>query len=132
MKERKTEYKRLYWSTDKEKINEILQHMNVKYLVGIYERYKRYTDEGIPHNLEDYENPENYRYQEEVKYDGCIFNASKKTIRKELIRRGLIKVKEYCGWDGEKRYFTTDLYKYHEWRNNSNVKAFKKVYDLDR
>lgn len=38
MKNNEVELKRLYWSTDKDKINHILSRLNPKYLIGLYKR----------------------------------------------------------------------------------------------
>lgn len=76
------EYKRLYWKTDFEKINQILHHLNPKYLLGRLEFHQnKVFDKSKPFSLE-------------IKYDGCIFYASRKTLEEECWRRvknGLMK-----------------------------------------
>ena len=82
------ELTRLYWKTDKEKLLQIMGHLNPKYLVGLYEKMGGISDEGCP-NYGDDEDKESNTIT--VKYDGCVFTASRKQLRKELVRRGLIK-----------------------------------------
>jgi len=83
--------KRLYWKTDKDKIMEVLQTLNHKYLLGRLEAHekeatethlgeddiKRIENEGIKHR----------KYSVTVKYSGYIFNIDKKTLEKEAWRR---------------------------------------------
>lgn len=77
---------RLYWNTDKERLQHIMTRINNKYLVGLYERMGGISDEGYP----NYDDEERMPNTITVKYDGCIFSASRKQLRKELVRRGLI------------------------------------------
>lgn len=84
---------RLYWKTDKERINTIIQHLNPKYLKGLYKRFDTYNEEGYAMYLGDGKAP--FYNTITVKYDGCIFEASRKTLRKELVRRGFIKQEKW-------------------------------------
>lgn len=77
---------RLYWKTDKERILQIMQHLNPKYLVGLYEKLACENDEGFLNYCD-----ERVSHYIPVKYDGCQFTCSRKQLRKELVRRGLIK-----------------------------------------
>ena len=108
------ELTRLYWKTDKERLLHIMGHLNSKYLVGLYEKMGGISDEGCPNYGDDDEEKDPNIVT--VKYDGCIFTASRKQLRKELVRRGLIKQKEYKGCEypdgtpkkyGDKEYKAT-------------------------
>lgn len=69
------EVTRLYQQTDQKRINQILQHLNPKYLLGRLEFHQnKKFDKSKPFSLE-------------IKYDGCIFYASRKTLEKECWRR---------------------------------------------
>jgi hypothetical protein len=91
MKNNEVELKRLYWSTDRDKINHILSRLNPKYLIGLYKRCNReiskkeYTLRYL--NSESFKEEILYNTPVEVKYDGCIFNVSLKTLFKEIGRR---------------------------------------------
>ena len=91
MKNNKVELKRLYWSTDKDKINHILSRLNPKYLIGLYKRCNR--EIGKKGEVLRYLNSESFKEEilyntpVEVKYDGCIFNVSLKTLFKEIGKR---------------------------------------------
>lgn len=63
-----------------------MARINNKYLVGLYEKMGGISDEGYP----NYDDEERMPNTVTVKYDGCIFSASRKQLRKELVRRGLI------------------------------------------
>ena len=74
---------RLYWSTDKEKIKHILSRVNVKYLRGLIRQlivkdFDWFEYEYSMHNIVIF-----------LRYDGCQFLVNRKTIIKELYRRGL-------------------------------------------
>ena len=62
------DFKRLYWSTDKDKINKII---NFKYLKGAERRFRAW-----------YYEPRIY-----MRYDGFEFLVSRQTLRKEITRR---------------------------------------------
>lgn len=75
------DFKRLYWSIDKEKIKHILSRVNVKYLRGLIRRFI------LPYDDWDIITTEDLRIF--IRYDGYQFTVSEKTIIKELYRRGL-------------------------------------------
>ena len=85
------ELHRLFWSTDKDRINHILTRLNPKYLKGLHKRYL--IEFGKKHeatmymNSEEYNNERFYRTTVEVKYDGCIFDVSLSTLLNEINRR---------------------------------------------
>jgi hypothetical protein len=93
------ELKRLYWSTDKDRIKHILSRVNIKYLYGLLNKLKDIQHHKIYDPIEDdidyYDkvdfqevNKINYVTSKVVcKYDGCIFEVSLKTIKDELKRR---------------------------------------------
>ena len=74
---------RLYWSTDKEKIKHILSRVNVKYLRGLIRQFI----------ISDYDWCDYVSSLTNIciflRYDGCQFLVNRKTIIKELYRRGL-------------------------------------------
>ena len=69
-------FKRLYWNTDKDKIKEILQRVNVKYLRGLIRQYT------YPFDYFDDTSSKDLRLF--IRYDGCQFTISQDTIIKEL------------------------------------------------
>lgn len=75
------DFKRLYWSIDKEKIKHILSRVNVKYLMGLIRQFI------LPYDDWDIITTEDLRIF--IRYDGYQFTVSEKTIIKELYRRGL-------------------------------------------
>ena len=75
------DFKRLYWSIDKEKIKHILSRVNVKYLRGLIRQFILLYDDWDIITTED--------LRIFIRYDGCQFTVSEKTIIKELYRRGL-------------------------------------------
>ena len=75
------DFKRLYWSIDKEKIKHILSRVNVKYLRGLIRQFI------LPYDDWDIITTEDLRIF--IRYDGYQFTVSEKTIIKELYRRGL-------------------------------------------
>lgn len=85
------ELHRLFWSTDRDKINHILTRINPKYLRGLHTRCL--IEFGKKHEVTMYMNSEEYKKElfygtkVEVKYDGCIFEASLSTLLKEINRR---------------------------------------------
>lgn len=91
MKNNEVELKRLYWSTDKDKINHILSRLNPKYLIGLYKRCNKEIHKKVGvlqyMNSTDFKSEVLYNTPVEVKYDGCIFNVSLKTLFKEIGRR---------------------------------------------
>lgn len=74
------DFKRLYWSTDKEKIKHILSRVDVKYLRGLIRRFI------LPYNNRDTIAVKDLRLF--IRYDGYQFTVSESTIVKELYRRG--------------------------------------------
>ena len=73
---------RLYWSSDKDRIKHILSRVNVKYLKGLMQRLTTATfDEWYGISSDD--------MRVFLRYDGCQFTVSHKTIVKELYRRGI-------------------------------------------
>lgn len=76
MKKKEETMTRLYWKSDKEKINRILQRIPDKYLIAL-ELQTRGLATDCKYNVQD------------VKYDGCIFQASARTLKRECVRRGL-------------------------------------------
>ena len=66
------DFKRLYQSTDKDKINEIIKRINFKYLKGAERRFRTWY----------YYEPRIY-----MRYDGFEFLVSRQTLRKEITRR---------------------------------------------
>ncbi len=85
-------------------------HLNPKYLVGLYEKMGGISDEGYPNYGDDKKSPNTVT----VKYDGCIFTASRKQLRKELVRRGLIKQNDLTNFvysDGSTRKWGVKNYK---------------------
>lgn len=71
------DFKTLYWSTDKEKINKILRRVNFKYLQGAERRFRDYSCCWYY----DFD-PKIY-----IRYDGYQFSVSRQTLRKEITRR---------------------------------------------
>lgn len=67
-------FKRLYWASDKEQINEILSRVNIKYLKGLKKNLYK-TSKGI----------NGVRFY--LRYDGYEFQVSGITINKELRKR---------------------------------------------
>lgn len=66
------DFKRLYWSTDKDKINEIIKRINFKYLKGAERRFRTACY---------------YESRIYMRYDGYQFLVSRETLRKEITRR---------------------------------------------
>lgn len=92
-KQNKQELTRLYFKTDKERIKNILSRVNIKYLVNLYrkayvQQSRSVEDDGT--YSEEFLQQTYVETCQEVKYDGCIFNASLKTIKDELKRREFI------------------------------------------
>jgi hypothetical protein len=85
------ELHRLFWSTDKDRINHILTRLNPKYLKGLHKRclieFGKKHEVTMYMNSEEYNNERFYRTTVEVKYDGCIFDASLSTLLNEINRR---------------------------------------------
>jgi len=85
------ELHRLFWSTDKDRINHILTRLNPKYLKGLHKRclieFGKKYETTMYMNSEEYNNERLYKTKVEVKYDGCIFEASLSTLLKEINRR---------------------------------------------
>lgn len=85
------ELHRLFWSTDKDRINHILARLNPKYLKGLHKRclieFGKKYEVTMYMNSEEYKNERFYRTKVEVKYDGCIFEVSLSTLLKEINRR---------------------------------------------
>lgn len=85
------ELHRLFWSTDRDKINHILTRINPKYLRGLHKRclieFGKKHEVTMYMNSEEYNNERFYRTTVEVKYDGCIFDVSLSTLLKEINRR---------------------------------------------
>jgi len=107
----KTEQKltRLYWKTDKEKIEELLQSLNPKYLVSLSEKSHKINNRhrGI-----------------EIKYSGYIFLASGNTIDKECWRR----VEK-----GTLAYFQpSDYGDYALWHSNCRFGRFAYIVEHDK
>lgn len=67
-------FKRLYWNTHKKEISEILQKVNLKYLIGL--KYKFRLSSNGTNGTRLY-----------LRYNGYEFQVSWITIRKELNRR---------------------------------------------
>ena len=92
-KQNKQELTRLYFRTDKERIKNILNRINIKYLINLYRKACVQQSRSIANDrsLSDEFIQQSYveTYQE-VKYDGCVFNVSLKTIKDELKRREFI------------------------------------------
>ena len=84
--------KRLYWSTDKEQIIQIMHHLNIKYLLSLYKKAIREEHVWTTCTWDYYSTEDDWKtayisvYQT-VKYDGCQFQASVKTLKDELKRR---------------------------------------------
>ena len=85
------ELHRLFWSTDNDRINHILTRLNPKYLKGLHKRclieFSKKHEVTMYMNSEEYNNERFYRTTVEVKYDGCIFEASLSTLLNEINRR---------------------------------------------
>jgi hypothetical protein len=75
------DFKRLYWSMDKDRIKEILSRVNVKYLRGLIRQYTYPFDYWYDTSSND--------LRLFIRYDGCQFTISRDTIIKELCRRGM-------------------------------------------
>ena len=84
----KTELTRLRWKTDRERIQQTIEHLNNKYLIGLYEKLS-----GMPDTFSGYDDGVEST-DVTVKYDGYIFSCSRKTLSKELVRRDLISQKD--------------------------------------
>lgn len=111
MERKSVNLQRLYWKTDKERLLQIMQHLNPKYLVGLYEKMGGISDDGCPNYGDDEEKEPN---MVTVKYDGCIFTASRKQLRKELVRRGLITQNDFTNFvysDGSTKKWGVKNYK---------------------
>ena len=67
-------FKRLYWSSDKEQIKEILSTVNEKYLRGLYRKLLRSPNGKKGSRIY-------------CRYDGYQFQVSAKTVIDELNRR---------------------------------------------
>lgn len=67
-------FHRLYWTSSKQKINEILATVNIKYLLGLKKKMYK-TDKGIKGT------------RMFIRYSGYEFQVSSITINKELKRR---------------------------------------------
>ena len=67
-------FHRLYWASHKQKINEILSTVNIKYLLGLKKKIYK-TDKGSKGT------------RMFVRYSGYEFQVSSITINKELKRR---------------------------------------------
>lgn len=84
-------FKRLYYKTDKEQIMQIMHHLNIKYLLSLYNKaiYKERDEAAWTWNYptEDDMKTAYTRVYQMVNYDGCQFQASVKTLKDELKRR---------------------------------------------
>lgn len=69
-----TKFHRLYWRSNKQKINEILSKVNIKYLLGLKNKIYK-TDKGSGGT------------RMFIRYSGYEFQVSSITINKELKRR---------------------------------------------
>ena len=84
-------FKRLFYKTDKEQIMQIMHNLNIKYLLSLYKKAIHEERIGIAWTW-DYPTEDDWKtayisvYQT-VKYDGCQFQASVKTLKDELKRR---------------------------------------------
>ena len=85
------ELKRLYWKTDKEQIMQIMHHLNIKYLLSLYKKAIHAERVGAAWT---WDNPTQddmksayISVYQTVKYDGCQFQASVKTLKDELKHR---------------------------------------------
>ena len=67
-------FKRLYWSSNKQEILYILSRVNIKYLKGLIRKWHE-VPEGV----------QGTRFY--IRYDGCNFQVSYNTVIKELNRR---------------------------------------------
>lgn len=67
-------FHRLYWASNKQKINEILSTVNIKYLLGLKKKIYK-TDKGSKGT------------RMFIRYSGYEFQVSSITINKELKRR---------------------------------------------
>lgn len=67
-------FRRLFWASDKKKINEILSTVNIKYLLGLKNKIYK-TDKGSKGT------------RMFIRYSGYEFQVSSITINKELNRR---------------------------------------------
>jgi len=85
------EFKRLYWKTDKEQINNILQRIPDKYLISLIKQTRAI----------DYPNEKSLVY---ANYDGCRFKVSAKSLKKESVRRGLGEWKK-CTYSEDAGYY---------------------------
>lgn len=68
-------FKRLYWSSNKEQIKEILSTVNEKYLRGLYRKLQRSPNGKNGSRIY-------------CRYNGYQFQVSAKTVIDELNRRG--------------------------------------------
>ena len=86
-----SELHRLFWHTDKDRINHILTRINPKYLKGLHKRclieFGKKREVTMYMNSEEYNDERFYKTKVEVKYDGCIFEVSLSTLLKEINRR---------------------------------------------
>lgn len=67
-------FKRLYWSSNKQEILHILSRVNIKYLKGLIRKLHE-----VPKGAQG------TRFY--IRYDGCNFQVSYNTVIKELNRR---------------------------------------------
>ena len=81
-------FKRLYYKTDKEQIMQIMHRLNIKYLLSLYK--KAIHEEHVraawtwDYLMEVDMKTAYINVYQTVKYDGCQFQASVKTLKDEL------------------------------------------------
>ena len=75
-------FKRLYWSTDKNRIKEIMSRVNAKYLKGLLRHFRNFP-------FEEYYHINSNDLRLFLRYDGCQFTVTHQTIIKELYKRGM-------------------------------------------
>lgn len=106
-KKNKVELKKLYWKTDREKIEEILKSLNPKYLLGRLE----YHDPWKKRNYakEEEEREAGKKYTVTINYNGYTFECSKRTLTKECERRAFEEntmeaIPDYRLWNSRSRF----------------------------
>jgi len=83
------QFKELFWKTDKDKIQQILNKIPSKYLLG------RFRDTSKQMSLTNWVFPKethSWDFNTTINYDGYTFSVSRKTLKQEIRKRDDIKL----------------------------------------
>lgn len=83
------QFKELFWKTDKDKIQQILNKIPSKYLLG------RFRDTSKQMSLTNWVLPRethSWDFKTTINYDGYTFSVSRKTLKQEIRKREDIKL----------------------------------------